>query len=1498
MAMRYFNWKLAIVLVVASVVFGISVYALHHWQTSQKAEQALPRGLKAFDAKNWDEAADQLGRYISRNNQDVSVLVKYADAQMKRRPMSPGNIQQAIAAYRNALRFRPDDIDTARRLTQLYLDPHVQQWTQAAETAARHLEVKDDPALRRMLGDALWRLREFAKATTELKTIINKYPGEVLAYEFMGFVANARPETADRPAAAWFDEAVAKNPESALAYAVRAAYSLRQNDKDKALADLTRAVACDLSDTSVRFRVVEELIKAGAWEKAREQLKALQAIDPADPRLWQIWAVLALKTASLEEMFMVADEGMKATGESWDLISTATRLLIISGHLEKVEGYLARMREKDLDPAAQAFLAGLFAEKQGRLRDAVEDWQRSISLSPRATEEVYRRLASAFSRLGDTQSAINQLQIMLANRPALQGQEQGGASSQFEYVQPYLLLAQLFAQARNWPKVQELAQQVREIARNEPQIVMETTLLDLQARTHILATKPGAENKEQAWRDIETQLAELDTAANGAAAVKLLQIQVAMTQGKFADASSVISELEKKGPSDLRLLLVRAELCMAQGQNDQARTLYQNAVAGSPQAFEPVRGLAVFLDRQDQRAECESVLKEAIARFQEPQPRRDAGLLLAELYYRWQEKKKLCQWLTDLAGQFPNDIQSRRMLLACDSLLQDAARSQKDIDEIDARQKEIDARQKVIDEIKVLEGEKGSQWRYEQVRLWIRLYTQEVEKAAESQEGKGDTKKEFKNYAQTVKLLQENLLTNPEDQSSRLLLAGTYEMVGEQQLALTTYREAFDRTPNDTQVLVRLVAALHKAGEFDKAQEILDKAGQQESSNPDLQRLQVDNDFRRGDIDSASEALQQLVERDPNDAMLRLSYARVLVLRKEFAKAEALLTDLRAKTPDSILVIRAQLELCLQQGNIDKAIQICNEAVDQLHNATAYLLRVDLLIRLRQEAKAMEDLGQAIALEPKNVKTWEARARIYGSSGRIPEAVSDVRQALALAPQEPRIQKLAAALFIAVGKQSLLREAEDMLDKALAGPVGPQGKKDPELRVYKARILIIRGTGPAIEEARQLLRQVTTDYPKYADAWEWMARLELDREEPGRALDYATRGLAYNEQHKPLLLLKAIAEKRLSPSVAASTTLPSLAELYPEDVGILIEWADAYAQAGRPGKAVELLSRKLPDFKGPAHRRCEIALAAALYTDQQREKAKTLFDTLMAAEPNDPTPVMTLGQLLRKEKRWTEVNQLLNLWRTTNPKDAETATNMARILAGSGDKEALQMAEDQLRMILDPNPQAVPTLVLLGMLMQDAGRNEEATRLNRRILELDPNNVIAINNLAWMLCDQASPPAEAVKEALDLANRGLALVPDYMDLLDTRAVVYYRSGDMAKAEADLVKCLSLFPANSPQSAAPQFHLARTHAAMNRRTQAVEHLRIALNLNKKNVQLAKDHADVGRRTHAIKVLRDALSLQEEMDQFKTGFDPQDLADVRPAEDWTEARLLLDQLQKGR
>lgn len=1495
MATRYFNWKLAIVLVVAVAVFVVAAVVLHHWQKTTRAEHALTLGEKAYAAKNWEEAANQLGRHLAVNGKDVEALIKYADAQMKKRPVVGGNVQLAIQAYRAVLRDHPEDVETAKRLVEVYLNPRIISLPSVGEAkliAERHLAIRDNSALRRLFAQTLWYQRDYDGTVAELRKVIEKDPCEVEAFEFMGRIAEIRPETAGDPAK-WFNDAVSKNPDSALAYIVRAAYRLRHDDKDQAVADLTHALTCDLSDVSVRLRVIAELTNAGEWDKAKEQLDALQAASPDEIGLWTAWANLAIKRMDKEAMRKVAEDGMKAMDAgAWDFMPIAVRLLILSSDLvkkddgsytlsdqAKIDDYLSQLRNKEIDLPMVAYLQGLAAERQGRLSEAVTHWQRAISASgvdEQTLLSAHRGLASAFSRLGDYRSAIGQLQVLLSKSP--------------EDIYSQLELARLYAQVKNWSKVLEEARRVQESAGKYPPMVQEAGMLGLRAQAYMLAGSDGAPDaKQAAWRDLENQIATLDKEMNGALAVKFLRFQIALMQMKIAEADTLLAELEGQYPTDLRLMLSRAQLCESQGKEADAKAKYQAAIAQFPQDLEPVQAFAVFLERRGQREECEAAVKDAFARIPEPLARRNAGLLLAELYFRWQQDDKCLQWLTDLVAQYPGEIQPKRLLLLCESVRQDEAKSQQ-----------------IIDEIKKIEGDQGPLWRYEQASLLLRSKSKDWQEALQkARDGNPASLRAAPAYLQITKLLQEALSANPEDTASRLILADIYELAGEQQLALTMYRETYARVPGNSQVLVRLVGLLHKTGEFVEAKRYLDAAGARNLLNPTLQRMQVDNDLSHGNLDSAMSTLQQLLEKDPNDIGLKLSYARVLILRNEFAQAEALLNDLRAKLSKSnpselMLVARNQVSLYARQEATDKAVQVCNEMVDTLGNAAAYMLRADVYLALKENDKALQDLGQAILLEPKNVDTWQKRASAFSALGRMAEAVSDVRQALTLASGESSSQKLpvqktVVRVFLDSRKPSLWTEAEGVLAEAQADPLG---KNDPELSVLKADILVARGTGPAIEEARTILRQVTNDHPEYAAGWKQAARLELGQEELGRALDIATRGLAHHDKDKDLLLYKAIAEKRLSPSVAAMTTLPGLAEAYPDDVGIFIEWADAYARAEHPEKAVALLEQKLPTFKGASHRRCEIALAAALYNNAQEEKALTLFDTLITADANDPIPVMTLAGLLRKQARWTEVNQLVNRWRTLNPKDAETSTNVARLLAGSGDQAALQMAEDQLRMILEENPESVPTLVLLAMMMQDAGRDEEATQLNRRILVQDPNNTIAINNLAWLLCEEASPTPAMLKEALGLTDRGLLLTPEYGDLLDTRGVVYYRLGNLDLAIKDFTKCIGLFPKESPQSAAVHFHLARTFADQNRRSEAIEHLRLAILLNRKNVPLAEQHASEGRKTHAMKVLRDALALEADMDQLKTRFTPQDFVGIRDTDDWTRARLDLEQLQKGR
>ena len=222
-----------------------------------------------------------------------------------------------------------------------------------------------------------------------------------------------------------------------------------------------------------------------------------------------------------------------------------------------------------------------------------------------------------------------------------------------------------------------------------------------------------------------------------------------------------MTDLESKYPSEIRVVLLQAELCATQGKKEEAKTRFQEAVAKFPQASNPFGVWRFFLDQQNQRQDCESVIQEGSA-DQEPRRRRDLGLILARLLPPVEGGGQAHQVAQRPGRPVPHRHPARRLLLTREEVVKDPGKTQG-----------------LIDEIKSLEGEAGWQWRYEQARLWNR-----------------SGEDEFKtHYPQIVKLLQENLLANPKDHGSRLLLADTYEKANEMSLAVTTYREALASCP-------------------------------------------------------------------------------------------------------------------------------------------------------------------------------------------------------------------------------------------------------------------------------------------------------------------------------------------------------------------------------------------------------------------------------------------------------------------------------------------------------------------------------------------------------------------------------------------------------------------------------------------------------------------------------------------------------------------------------
>jgi pentatricopeptide repeat protein len=1380
MPRRYFNWKLASAILLSILVIAITLYGIRQWRRTMRAESGLSLGEKAYKSHNYEEASRQFGRYLSVYPNDVNALLKYADSQMKNGPIKSGNIQQAIAAYRSVLRLDEANSNAASEITGLYLS--IGQAGEAELIAKRYCESQKDPKIRKNLALAYAAQSKFEQAVKELKSIIAEDPTQVSAYEMLGQIVLQRPKEVNEAADYWFNQAIKNNPSSAIAYIARAGFYRSTNNQAKALADLQQAQQMDLSDVNVRLRLAIEFINAGNFEQAEMHLSEIKKSEPQNQLLWQSWAQLALKSGSTEKMRQTADAGLKELAEQkWDFIPLAAELFIRSGDFTKAEECIKQMQQKEILPDAAAFLDGLMAYRKEQDYEAVKCWQRSIKLGNKSSQ-TRLMLASAFSHLGDNQSALRQLKTLVSETPNL--------------PEAHFALATQLAQVGQWTEAEEQSKKTLLLSPGH----LGAALLNLRARSRLLTISPAGQDAK-AWQNIERELAALDQASNGALNVKLVRFQCALMKEDLTTAESVLSELKQMYPSDSKVILADASFYSIKGNPEKSLSVLSEAIKKSPQATELLGYYISLLVGQKKFADCEQQIKEVSAHLDSPSARKETGILLSQIYSLWGKQELTYDCLAGLEKQFPQDISVKRQLLLCKKNKDNPQQSQQ-----------------LIDSIKSIEGENGWQWRYEQAILWYQS---------------GDFGQK---YPQIVSILKENLLTNPDDNYSRILLAETYNKAQDFRLAASIFKEALSNWPQDIRLIVKTATALQKANEYTQADEILAQAANEKLFNPELRRLELQSHLLRGELKPAGEILEDMLADDPNNSQVCLSLASFKIQQHQYADAEELLTRLRSFEPDLPAAIEVQAELYVRQNKGSDAIAMCDQLVKKSNDAQAYLLRGKIYAMLSQTEMAAKDFEQATIIEPKNIQTWVAKTDFERSVGRLENAVSDVRHAITLEPNNLQIRKRAISLYMESPNPNLRKDGIKLL-----GEVMQANPNDYQLRLLKVRSLLAEINYPAIKQAEAILRSITEEKPSEREAWILLGEILLRYEqEPSDAIGIALKGLAYNHNDKALLMLKARGEAILSPT-SAIVTLRGLLEQEPNNIDAALMLGETFLTIGQPQNAVAFLRKQLPVYGGtPYERDTNMLLAKALYKSGEKNNAEEILNTLYMTDANDPRVLLTHIRLLKDDKLWDQIRQKVAIWYQRHPENKRAVVTIAGELVASGNEQAGIAAEDILNLILKDDPASTEALGVLGMLFSSRGQSSQATSIYQRLLELMPDNVITMNNLAWILCGQGQ-----YEHALELAQKGLKIAPNYTDLLDTRGLIYSQMGNVQEAISDFNRCIELYLPNATSRTASYFHLAKAFYKLQEKAKAVDILKQAIKLNEKIGGLSPAELTEGR-----------------------------------------------------
>jgi putative PEP-CTERM system TPR-repeat lipoprotein len=112
-----------------------------------------------------------------------------------------------------------------------------------------------------------------------------------------------------------------------------------------------------------------------------------------------------------------------------------------------------------------------------------------------------------------------------------------------------------------------------------------------------------------------------------------------------------------------------------------------------------------------------------------------------------------------------------------------------------------------------------------------------------------------------------------------------------------------------------------------------------------------------------------------------------------------------------------------------------------------------------------------------------------------------------------------------------------------------------------------------------------------------------------------------------------------------------------------------------------------------------------------------------------------------------------------------------RALVKSGDDSS---ARSMLAKWLSEHPDNKNVQILLAVDLNKAGLLEAAKAEYHKVLEQDPDNVTALNNLAWIYAEAGDPAG------LDYAERAYALVPDRPSVIDTLGWMHVQIGDTTR----------------------------------------------------------------------------------------------------------------------
>ncbi len=625
--------------------------------------------------------------------------------------------------------------------------------------------------------------------------------------------------------------------------------------------------------------------------------------------------------------------------------------------------------------------------------------------------------------------------------------------------------------------------------------------------------------------------------------------------------------------------------------------------------------------------------------------------------------------------------------------------------------------------------------------------------------------------------------------------------------------------------------------------------------------------YAKQDYVGAAGELERALNSNPSDVRAMLLLAAVNVAQGNFAQAELGLSRVVALAPDNQAAHKLLAQTQLQLSRPEAVVETLAPLLEQGEiDAQISVFASQAMLRSGDVEQAIGLLEKTLAAEPENADVAINLVAAYVSTGRNDDAIS-LLESMPAEADDFRREFMLAIAYSAERRsdeaeaqiESILAEHGDRVDILnLAGQYSLGHGELDTARGHYAKALEIDPGNTATrlrlarlelrvrdrEAARQVLEPILNVDPENLPALMMLADLAARDNQVNDAVGLLLRAIAADPQASQPQSMLARAYIRLGNGRRAEQAAQKAVQLAPDSSRALTSAGETMLNLGKFREALGLYRRAVEVSSEPAIAYFNLSRAQMALGD--RADGRISLQKSMQLDPDALSPPMVLAVMemrdgypekaleitigLREKHAQNpaiyalEGDVLLVLERFDGAADAfrhayslRPASQVAIRAYQAGTQAGQTDAHALMKSWLADNPDDGAVMTVLAQYQQGQGDTDGAMRGYERAIEINENNFMAMNNLAWMYHEAGNDQAES------LARKAFELAPESGPVGDTLGWILVETGQIEEGATRLESAAQ----QSPEVLDILYHLAVAKSRQGATVESIEILNALL-----------------------------------------------------------------------